>query len=62
MSRVQRLNAELNLVLADPDLRHRWQDLGVEALGGSPADAEARNEAETAKWSAVIDAAGIRME
>jgi len=59
---VNRLNAELNAVLKDKDLVQRWDGLGIVALGGSPAEALARNEAETAKWSAVISAANIKLD
>ncbi|HCY16077.1 MAG: ABC transporter substrate-binding protein [Curvibacter sp. GWA2_64_110] len=59
---VNRLNAEINAVLKMQDLVQRWDGLGVVALGGSPADAVRRNEAETAKWSAVITAANIKLD
>ncbi|MDO8448749.1 MAG: tripartite tricarboxylate transporter substrate binding protein [Rhodoferax sp.] len=59
---VSKLNAEINAVLKAPDLIQRWEPLGVLALGGSVADAVKRNQAETAKWSAVIDAANIKLE
>jgi tripartite-type tricarboxylate transporter receptor subunit TctC len=59
---VGKLNAELNAALKSPDLVQRWEALGVLPLGGTPADAVARNEAETRKWSAVIDAAHIKLE
>jgi len=59
---VNKLNTELNAVLRSPDLIQRWEPLGVLPLGGSVADAVKRNQAETAKWSAVIDAANIKLE
>jgi tripartite-type tricarboxylate transporter receptor subunit TctC len=59
---VNKLNAELNAALKSPDLVQRWEALGVLPLGGSPADAVARNQAETQKWSAVIDVAHIKLE
>lgn len=59
---VNKLNAEINAVLKMQDLVQRWDALGVVALGGSPADAVRRNEAETAKWSAVITAASIKLD
>jgi tripartite-type tricarboxylate transporter receptor subunit TctC len=59
---VGKLNAELNAALKSPDLVQRWEALGVLPLGGTPADAVARNEAETRKWGAVIDAAHIKLE
>jgi hypothetical protein len=40
----------------------RWEALGVLPLGGSPADAVARNQAETRKWNAVIDAAHMKLD
>lgn len=59
---VDKLNAEINAVLKAPDLIQRWEALGVVALGGSVADAARRNQAETAKWSTVIDAAHIKLD
>jgi tripartite-type tricarboxylate transporter receptor subunit TctC len=59
---IDKLNAQVNAVLKLPELAQRWDALGVQPLGGSPADALRRNEAETAKWSAVIQAAGLRAE
>lgn len=59
---VEKLNTEINAVLKAPDLLERWAPLGVQPLGGSVADAVKRNETETAKWSAVITAANIRIE
>ena len=57
---VNKLNAEINAVLKSPELAQRWDGLGVLPLGGTPADAVRRNQAETKKWSAVIDAAGLQ--
>lgn len=59
---VQRLNAEIAAVLRDPSLIERWAGLGVLPLGGTPAEAARRNRIETAKWSAVIEAAGMKAE
>ncbi len=59
---VNKLNTELNAVLKDKDLVQRWDGLGIMALGGSPADAAKRNEVETSKWTAVINAANIKLD
>jgi len=59
---VNKLNTEINAVLKVPDLVQRWETLGVVPLGGTPADALKRNQVETAKWSAVIDAAHIKLD
>jgi len=59
---VNRLNADINAVLKLPEFAQRWDALGVLPLGGTPADAVRRNLAETAKWNAVITAAGLQAE
>lgn len=59
---VNKLNIEINAVLKAPDLVQRWEAQGVLPLGGSVADAVRRNKAETDKWSAVIDAAQIKLD
>lgn len=59
---VNKVNAEINAVLKTSDLVQRWDALGVLPLGGSAADADRRNKAETDKWSAVIDAANIKLD
>ncbi len=45
-----------------PDVAQRLERLGVVPLGGTPADAVRRNEAETKKWTAVIEAAHLQAE
>jgi tripartite-type tricarboxylate transporter receptor subunit TctC len=59
---VRKLNADINLVLKSPELAKRWENLGLIPLGGSPAEAAARNQAEVKRWTAVIDAARISVE
>jgi len=59
---IQKLNTELNAVLKEPDLIERWRAIGVTALGGTSAEAVQRNQAETTKWNAVIEAANIKID
>ncbi len=59
---VNKLNTEINAVLKDRELVQRWEGLGIMALGGTPADAVKRNEIETAKWTAVILEANIKLD
>lgn len=59
---IGKLNTEIDAVLKMPDVVQRLDRLGVLPIGGTPADALRRNEAETRKWSAVIEAANIRVE
>jgi len=59
---LRKLNADINVVLKSPELLKRWEILGLAPLGGTPEDAQRRNQAEIKRWEAVIDAAKIRVE
>lgn len=56
---IARLNAGLRDVLAMPDVKQKLLDLGIEAKASSPEELEARLVDDIAKWTAVIDKAGI---
>ncbi|MFN7753359.1 MAG: Bug family tripartite tricarboxylate transporter substrate binding protein [Pseudomonadota bacterium] len=59
---LRRLNADLDAMIRQPDLASRWSELGIVPLGGSLEDAAKRNAVETEKWTAVINAASIRVD
>jgi tripartite-type tricarboxylate transporter receptor subunit TctC len=59
---VSRLNAEIVKSLATPDLRERFQKLGVTPVGSSPAELAAHMRAEIARWTRVVKTAGIKPE
>ena len=57
---VLRLNAEVTRLVAQPDTRKRFADLGM-TIGPGPADAlDAYIKSEIGKWSQVIKEADIR--
>ncbi|KZD24766.1 Bug family tripartite tricarboxylate transporter substrate binding protein [Tardiphaga robiniae] len=56
---IARLNAGLREVLAMPDVKQKLLDLGIEAKASSPEELKARLVDDIAKWTAVIDKAGI---
>jgi tripartite-type tricarboxylate transporter receptor subunit TctC len=58
---VDRLNKEINLALADPEIKARLAKLGGTASAGSPADFKNFIAAETEKWGKVIRAANIKV-
>ena len=53
------LNAALRDVLADPALKKRALELGIDARGSTPAELDARMRSDIAKWGAVIAKAHI---
>jgi tripartite-type tricarboxylate transporter receptor subunit TctC len=59
---VDRLNREINTVLADPNMKERLADLGATVITGSPADFGKFIADETEKWGKVIRAANIKAE
>lgn len=56
---IDRLSREVNAALAAPDLKQRFQDLGVEGHTGTPDAFRDFLGAEIAKWNSVIDKAKI---
>jgi tripartite-type tricarboxylate transporter receptor subunit TctC len=56
---VAKLNQAVREVMAQPDVKHRLLDLGIEAQAGPPEEIAARLKADIAKWAKVIDDAKI---
>lgn len=59
---LDRLNAEINQVLRDEDLRRKFADLGAAPLGGTRAALAEHLTAESGKWSRIVKEAGIKVE
>ena len=59
---VERMNAEVNRILADPAILERFAQLGFEPTGGTPAEFAALVAAESLKWSKVIRDANVKPE
>ena len=59
---IDKLNKEINAALADPAMKHRFDDFGATVFPGSPADFAKLIADETEKWGKVIRAANIRPE
>ncbi len=59
---IQRINSELNKVLALPDVKQKLAADGAEPIGGSPEVFQKLLVVEMAKWARVIKAAGIKVE
>ena len=59
---IDKLNREINAVLAEPEIRKRLIELGGEPLITTPEDFGAMIAAETEKWEKVVKYAGIKVE
>ena len=59
---VLKLNQTLNDILKDPKTRAQLDKLSIDAAGGTPQDAKALIESESAKWKTVIEGANIKPE
>ena len=58
----QRVNAEMNRILADPAIKERFFTLGFEITGGTPAEFAAVIQSEAQRWSKVIKEANVKPE
>jgi tripartite-type tricarboxylate transporter receptor subunit TctC len=59
---IDKLNKEINVALAEPDIKARLADFGAVPLAGSPADFGRFIVAEAEKWTKVIRSANIKVE
>jgi tripartite-type tricarboxylate transporter receptor subunit TctC len=59
---IEKLNLEINKLVADPKIIARFSDLGLTPLGGSPADFRRLIADEVEKWGKVVKFAGIKAE
>ncbi len=59
---LDKLNQEINAVLADPKVKARLADLGSEPLTGSTAEIGKLLADETEKWAKVVRAANIKVQ
>ena len=59
---VAQLNAEVNALLASPELKKVFEQQGLSTLVGSPKDLAELTRNDLAKWSRVVKAAGIKAD
>lgn len=59
---INRLSGEVAKVMHSPDMKQRFEQLGIEPVGSTPAEAGKFLENEVAKWAKVITTAGVKAE
>jgi tripartite-type tricarboxylate transporter receptor subunit TctC len=59
---VDRISAETAKIVNDPAMRARFEQLGIEAAGTSPAETAKYLQDEITKWGRVIEIAGVKPE
>lgn len=59
---IGKLSGEITKIVAAPEMRARFDQLGIEAVGSTPAEAARFLDSEIAKWSKVITTAGVKAE
>ena len=59
---IDRLNAEINRALQQPDVRERLAALGAEIRGGTPKEFADHIQREIPKWGKVIRALGVKAD
>jgi tripartite-type tricarboxylate transporter receptor subunit TctC len=57
---IQKLNIEINKILAEPESRQKLKDLGFDVGGGSPEVLAEFGRSERGKWGPLIKNAGIK--
>ncbi len=59
---IEKVNAEVNRMLADPKMRERLAELGGAPIPGTPADFGRVIQAETDKWAKVVISSGATVD
>ena len=59
---IQRLNSEIRAILAMPEVRARFTELGFDVVGDTPEEFAAFLRAENAKWKKIADITGTKLD
>jgi tripartite-type tricarboxylate transporter receptor subunit TctC len=59
---VNRMSAEAAKAINSPELRAKFESLGIESVGNTPEQAGKFLDDEIVKWAKVISAAGVKAE
>jgi tripartite-type tricarboxylate transporter receptor subunit TctC len=59
---IQRLNSEVEKALAKPEVREKFDGLGLEAVGGSPQSLSEKVKVDTRTWAEVVKRSNIQVD
>ncbi|MDP9931516.1 tripartite-type tricarboxylate transporter receptor subunit TctC [Variovorax paradoxus] len=59
---VAKLNGDLNRAFSAPAVQKRFDDFGMEAMPGTPAQFAALSRAESQRWGPIIKQAGVKLD
>jgi tripartite-type tricarboxylate transporter receptor subunit TctC len=59
---VNKINADINEALRQPEIRQRLAELSAEPVGGTPQETGAYMREEVERWRKVIQTAGVTMQ
>jgi len=59
---IRKIHTDTVTILAEPAIKARLVQVGVEVVASTPAELDARLRAETEQWGPIIKAAGIKVE
>lgn len=59
---IERVGQELRIVLEDPDVRTRYNAIGISARSSTPEEFTELMRTDLAKWKEVVKQAGIKVE
>jgi tripartite-type tricarboxylate transporter receptor subunit TctC len=58
---IDKLNATIEKILREPDVREKFAKLGVEPVGGPPEAFSRHIRGESEKWGRVVRTANIKL-
>jgi tripartite-type tricarboxylate transporter receptor subunit TctC len=59
---IEKLNRELNAIMAQPGIEKKLLEFGLDAHAGTPEELRSRLKSDIAKWAVVIEQAGIEKQ
>jgi len=59
---VNKLSADINRALKDPDSLEKWKTLGFDPIGSTPAEFARRQKDDLVYWKRMIDYTGVKLE